>query len=170
MQKHSSHTSSHSDLWQPEQLHWPTNKNTQQQPPLHPCGEWNRNAERGEGREKSGRVISFGDGFTLVLSYSLPFSFTSSLLHPPLLSEAVTPARCTSLTPHAAFLSFPEKSLVKWQWTKSCWLAPGSGGERKSGEGRGISGLMPTSGHSSVNCCTAQCGSAQQQHWAMNGD
>jgi len=34
-------------------------------------------------------------------------------------------------------------------------LAPGSGRERKSGEGRGISGLMPTSGHSRVNRCTA---------------
>lgn len=139
---------------------------TQQPPFLHPWGEWNRNAERRERKkaDKRGRtcfVISPGDGFTLVRSRSLPFSFTSSLLHPPLLSEAVTPARCTSLTPHAAFLSSPEKSLVKWQWTKSCWLAPGSGGERKSGEGKGISGLMPTSGHSSVNCCTAQCSSAQ---------
>lgn len=88
---------------------------TQQQPFLHQCGEWNRNAGRRESGEKGSDwfVISFGDGFTLILYSSLPFSFTSSVLHPPLLSKAVTPARCTSLTPHAAFLSSPEKSLVK---------------------------------------------------------
>ncbi len=76
---------------------------TQQQPFLRPCGEWNRNAERSQRKrvEKRGRT----DLFYLSVMDSLLLPFTSSILHPPLLSEAVTPARCTSLTPHAAFLS-----------------------------------------------------------------
>lgn len=89
---------------------------TQQQPFLHPCGEWNRNAKKNESVEKRVRT----DVLYRLVRDSLLFSLTPSLSpltssssYPPLLSEAVTPARCTSLTPHVAFLSFPEKSLVK---------------------------------------------------------
>lgn len=97
-------------------------------------------------------------------SLSLP-PFLLHFLHPPSTSPFRGSDTCPlHLTNTPCGLSLPpppKKSLVKWQWTKSCWLAPGSRGERKSGEGRRISGLMPTSGHSSVNRCTAQCGSAQ---------
>lgn len=58
-------------------------------------------------------MLSFGDGFTLVLTPLSPSLPLSSVLCPPLLSEAVTPARCTSPTPRVAILSSPEKSLVK---------------------------------------------------------
>lgn len=92
------------------------------------------------------------------------FSFTNTILYPPLLSEAVTPARCTSLTPHAAFLSSPPRShwlsdseqrAADWSW--------GPAEKGTSRKGRGISGLMLSCGHSCVNFCTAQCGSAQHR-------
>lgn len=125
-----------------------------------------------ESREKGAGLVRYISWWQIhSCSLSLPlFSFASSILHPPLLSQAVTPARCTSLAPYVAFLASPEKSLVKWQWTKSCWLAPGSSGERRSREGKGISGLVPTSGHSSVNCCelsVARLSAALSHEWRL---
>lgn len=116
-----------------EQLYWLWNESTTA---VTSASMWGVEQEcQLKWADKMDRIFP-GDGFTLAFSPPL-FFFTCCTLHLTFLSEAVTPACHTSPTPHVAFLSSTEKPLVKWNRTKTCWLAPELAGERKSAGTRG---------------------------------
>lgn len=67
-----------------------------------------------------------------------------------------------SLPLRSHWLSDSEQRAADW--------AQGPVEKGKSGEGRRISGLMPTSGHSSMNCCklsVAQLSAALSHEWRL---
>lgn len=142
-----------------ERLQWPANKNTTVAISPSMWGvEQECRRKRGQRRWAGYFLVMDSPMFSLT-----QLSFTSSIRHPPLLSEAVTPGRCTSLTTHAAFLSPQRNHWLSDTEQRTVDWPRGPVEKEKLGRavGGGISGLTLTCGHSSEKFYTAQCVLAQ---------